>query len=188
MRFLKTEIPGLIEVHAEPRLDGRGRFVKTFVRGEFATMGLPTEFAEEFNSFSVNGVLRGMHFQLPPESQGKTVSCDHGSIIDVVLDIRIGSPTYGKSLVFELSAENGRALYIPEGLAHGFCVVVGDALVTYRTTKGYSPSCDSGVSWRSAGLSWPIENPILSRRDAELPRLKDFDSPFVYRGDEGLGK
>lgn len=182
MRFSETEIPGLIEILADPRPDDRGRFVKTFERTEYADAGLPARFAEEFYSFSRTGVVRGMHFQLPPAAQGKTVFCDHGAVFDVVLDLRVGSPSFGRTLAFELTAENGRGLFIPEGLAHGFCTPLGDALVSYRVTEPYSQDLDAGVRWDSAGIQWPISNPTISARDLQLPKLEVFQSPFTYQG------
>ncbi len=182
MRFAETAIPGLIELLAEVRVDARGRFVKTYERAEYAAAGLPVDFAEEFYSFSSSNVLRGLHFQLPPSAQGKTVFCEHGAIFDAVLDLRVGSPSHGRVEVFELTADNGRGLYIPEGLAHGFCVLGAEALVAYRTTTGYSPQHDAGVRWDSAGVVWPLSDPIVSERDAGLPALSEFANPFVFDG------
>lgn len=180
MRFLPTAIPGLVDILAEPRPDDRGRLVKTFVRAEYEAAGLPVDFAEGFYSYSREGVLRALHFQLPPSTQAKTVFCDHGAIFDAVLDLRVGSPWFGRALTFELSAENGRGLYIPEGLAHGFCVIGHEALVSYRTTTGYAPQSDAGIKWDSAGIDWPVSKPLVSPKDASLPRLEELSSPFVY--------
>ncbi|PKQ20011.1 MAG: dTDP-4-dehydrorhamnose 3,5-epimerase [Actinobacteria bacterium HGW-Actinobacteria-6] len=180
MRFARTEIPGLVEVITEPRLDGRGYFVKTFTRGDYGAAGLPVDFTEEFHSYSRAGVLRGLHFQRPPAAQGKLVFCEQGAIFDAVLDLRVGSPTYGTALSFELSGENGRGLYVPEGLAHGFCVLGDEALVAYKTTTEYSAEHDSGVHWDSAGIEWPVREPIVSGRDTLFAGLSDFSSPFTY--------
>ncbi|MGB4593273.1 MAG: dTDP-4-dehydrorhamnose 3,5-epimerase [Coriobacteriia bacterium] len=185
MRFVETTIPGLVELVAQPLPDNRGRFVKTFVRGEFSAAGLPGDFVEEFYSYSIAGVLRGLHFQLPPQAQAKTVFCEHGAIFDVVLDLRVGSPAYGTALTFELTGKNGRGLFIPEGLAHGFRVLGDGALVAYRTTTAYSPKYDAGVRWDSAGIAWPSGPSVISERDATLPAFSEFANPFVFDGGDG---
>lgn len=180
MEFVPTAIPGLVEIHARPIPDARGRFVKTFTAEEYAAVGLPSAFAEEFYSFSTRGVLRGLHFQNPPHAQGKTVFCEHGAIFDAVVDLRVGSPTYGVALTFDLTAEDGLGLYVPEGLAHGFCVTAGEGLVAYRTTGGYAPQADAGIRWDSAGIDWPLSSPLISEKDAGLPALDGYTSPFTF--------
>lgn len=180
MEFVLTAIPGLVEIHTRPIPDARGRFVKTFVAEEYAAAGLPSAFAEEFYSFSTRGVLRGLHFQNPPHAQGKTVFCEHGAIFDAILDLRAGSPAYGVALTFELTAENGLGLYVPPGLAHGFCVVGDAGLVAYRTTSGYAPQADAGIRWDSAGIDWPLASPLVSEKDAALLALDGFASPFAF--------
>jgi dTDP-4-dehydrorhamnose 3,5-epimerase len=173
-------MPGLVELHPHTSRDKRGHSVRTLERQTYIDLGLPVVFAEEMHTFSRREVLRGMHFQAPPVAQGKVVFCQHGTIFDVVLDLRRGSPTYGRTATFELDGERGNGLYVPEGLAHGFCVPGDGAVVSYRMTTGYSPENEGGVRWDSIGVAWPVADPVLSQRDGALPPLDAFDSPFVY--------
>ena len=173
-------IPGLYEIHPRILSDPRGRFVKTLHRDQFADLGLRSDFAEEYYSLSGPGVLRGLHFQVPPEEHVKLVYCIQGEVWDVVLDLRKGSPTYLQHAVFELSAKQGNMVYIPAGCAHGFCVPKGEAVLVYKVTSVYSPQHDHGVLWNSAGIPWPLANPQLSERDGLFPPLAEFDSPFTY--------
>jgi dTDP-4-dehydrorhamnose 3,5-epimerase len=121
-----------------------------------------------------------MHFQLPPHDHYKLVVCLAGGVLDVVLDLRRGSPAYGKFESFELTGRSPQLLLIPPGLAHGFCVTEAPATMYYKVTTAYSPAHDSGVRWNSIGFEWPVNDPLVSARDAALPALADFQSPFVY--------
>lgn len=176
----ETGIRGCYEV--QPRIfdDARGRFVKVFRRDAFTQLGLETGFVEEYYSHSNRGVIRGMHFQTPPSDHVKLVYCVHGEVQDVVLDLRKGSPTYGQSAAIKLSAQKGNFIYIPKGLAHGFCVTSDTATLVYKVSTVYDPHKDTGVLWNSFGADWPTSNPILSERDASFPILKEFVSPFDY--------
>lgn len=176
----ETGINGCFEV--QPRLfdDARGRFVKVFHKDEFTKLGLETEFAEEYYSHSTGGVIRGMHFQNPPSDHVKVVYCVHGEVQDVVLDLRKGSPTYGQSVAIRLSAQQGNFIYIPKGLAHGFCATSESAILVYKVSTVYDPKSDSGVLWNSFGYAWETSKPILSERDANFAPLNQFVSPFNY--------
>jgi dTDP-4-dehydrorhamnose 3,5-epimerase len=175
-----TAIPGLHVVHASCSTDERGAFTKTFIASEFTAAGLAKDFAEEYHTLTRGGVVRGMHFQVPPCDHEKMVFCLQGAIFDVVLDLRVGSPTYATSLSFRLSGADAVGLYIPSGCAHGFAVLSDQAITTYRTTTPYSPRHDAGVLWSSvAGVVWPLDAPIVSKRDARLPACADYSSPFT---------
>lgn len=178
--FVETVIPGCIELRPKVMEDARGRFVKVFHRGAFAEMGLATEYSEEYYSTSRRGVIRGLHFQLPPWAHAKLVYCVQGRVQDVALDLRAGSPSLGRHALVELSGEAGNMLYLPPGLAHGFCVLSDTATLVYKVTSVYSAAHDAGILWNSAGIPWAEANPILSERDRSHPSLADFASPFVY--------
>ncbi|MGI9860905.1 dTDP-4-dehydrorhamnose 3,5-epimerase [Moorella naiadis] len=177
----KTEIPGCYEIRPVIFKDERGIFVKTFHQEVFAKNQLATYFAEEYYSFSHHGVLRGLHFQMPPKDHIKLVYCVSGEVIDTVVDLRRGSPTYGKFQIFTLNAEKSNILYIPSGLAHGFYVISENAILVYKTTTVYSPEHDAGILWNSVGIPWPNEKPIISKRDSEFVAFEDFVTPFIYQ-------
>lgn len=173
-------IPGCFEVQPRAIDDERGRFVKVFHADAFAGLNLVTDFKEEYYSHSKKGVIRGLHFQTPPAGHEKLVYCTHGEVFDVVLDLRVGSPTFGQTATFMLSAERANYLYIPQGLAHGFCVTSESATLVYKVTSVYAPDSDHGVLWSSAPVDWPSANPIVSKRDAAFRAFYDFESPFIY--------
>ena len=165
----------------KPRVfeDNRGDFVKTFHDGLFRELGLEFRPMEEFFSTSHRGVLRGMHFQLPPHDLDKLVYCVRGRVLDVLLDLRKGSATYGQSASAELSRENHHQFYIPSGVAHGFLSLDADSVMVYKTSTVHSPAHDAGVRWDSFGYAWPqLENRILSPRDQNFPALAEFVTPF----------
>ncbi len=166
------------------RGDSRGTFVKTFHNETFSQHSLADRFTEEYFSISKQGVLRGLHFQLPPHDHAKLVCVLRGRIHDVVVDLRRGSPTYGKHASFEISADlDGYCmLYIPRGLAHGFFAREDQTIMLYHCTTVYAPDSDTGIRWDSAGIDWPLAGmtPILSERDRTFPGLAEFDSPFLY--------
>jgi len=175
-----TGLPGCLLLQPRVLEDARGRFVKTFHEGAFRALGLETGFVEQYYSHSHRGVVRGMHFQKPPAQHAKLVYCVHGQVFDVVLDLRRGSPTYGQARSFTLSASQGNALYIPAGMAHGFCATSELATLVYNVTSVYAPEHDEGVRWDSIGVQWPAANPLVSPRDAAFAALADFDSPFRH--------
>jgi dTDP-4-dehydrorhamnose 3,5-epimerase len=158
--------------------DRRGRFVKVFQKKEFLSRGWPSSFEEEYYSVSKKNVLRGLHFQLPPMDHEKIVYCPLGKVIDVVVDLRKKSDTFGQYQIFDLSAEKGNMIYIPKGFAHGFYTLSDEAIMMYKVTSLYSREHDSGILWSSLGIPWPTTSPILSERDQSFLRLADFDSPF----------
>jgi dTDP-4-dehydrorhamnose 3,5-epimerase len=160
--------------------DERGSFVKVFHRDTFTALGLVTDFPEEYYSLSRRGVIRGLHFQVPPAQHVKLVFCTQGWVQDVVVDLRAGSPTYRRHAAVELSAEAANLLYIPPGLAHGFCVLSGWATLVYKVSSQYSPEHDAGILWNSAGIDWTVDAPIISARDQAHPRLGDFKTPFCH--------
>ena len=174
------EITGCKEITPRIWCDHRGRFVKIFHRDEFAARGLATEFLEEVYSISSRGVLRGLHFQGPPQSQAKLVYCLEGVVLDAVVDLRVGSPTYGMNATCELSADRANGLYVPEGMAQGFLTTSERALVCYRSTSAYAPECEGALLWSSAGIAWPTDDPILSEKDRRATPLPDLRSPFGW--------
>lgn len=176
--MIATSIPGCVEIRPHVHEDDRGRFVKVWHRHMFADAGLYIEYAEEFYSVSRCGVIRGLHFQLPPMDQVKLVYCVSGRVQDAVLDLRRNSFTYGRFALVELSAQVGNMLYIPKGLAHGFCTLSETATMVYKVSSAYSPEHDCGVLWSSAGIPWSITDPILSDRDRAHPSFGAFVSPF----------
>lgn len=166
--------------------DARGWFTEVYNRDTFAGLGITCVFVQDNHSLSVPVfTLRGLHFQTPPRAQDKLVRCVRGRIFDVAVDLRGGSPTYGQWVGAELSADNGHQLFVPVGFAHGFLTLEPDCEVTYKCSELYAPAHDGGVRWDGAGIDWPIPGdvtPELSAKDATLPRLADFDSPFDYDG------
>ena len=174
-KFQRLEIPDVILVEPEVFDDERGFFMETYKYSEFCAFGIKEHFLQDNHSRSVKRVLRGLHYQNPPKAQGKLVRVVVGEIFDVGVDIRRGSPTYGKWVGEILSAENKRMLYIPPGFAHGFCVLSDVAEVLYKTTAEYAPECEAGIIWNDPeiGIRWPIEHPILSAKDAALPPLRE---------------
>lgn len=162
--------------------DHRGFFGETYSRSHYADMGIDAEFVQDNHSLShAVGTLRGLHFQGPPHAQGKLVRCGRGAIFDVAVDVRRGSPTYGKCEGYELTAENGHQLYVPVGFAHGFVTLEPDSEIVYKCTDYYAPETEGAVRWDSCGIDWPLSvDPILSDKDAIAPALADFDSPFIY--------
>ena len=173
-------IPGCREIRPKALIDARGQFVKIFHAETFEGLGVETNFPEQFYTTSKQGVIRGLHFQAPPMDQTKVVFCVSGSVLDVVVDLRVGSPTYGHHVRFQLDADKPCAIYIPSGLAHGFCVLGSSATLMYMVSRSYAPQCDDGIAWNSAGIQWPVSAPILSERDRGLMPLADYRSPFVY--------
>jgi dTDP-4-dehydrorhamnose 3,5-epimerase len=180
--FQKLAIPEVILIEPRAFEDDRGFFMETYKMPDFAAAGIKANFVQENQSRSVKGVLRGLHYQNPPYAQGKLVRALRGEVFDVAVDIRRGSPTWGKWVGVILSEENKRNLYVPEGFAHGFCVLSEVAEVLYKTTNIYSAESEAGIVWndRDLRIEWPIKKPILSEKDSKLPGLKDADIKFHY--------
>ncbi|SNZ06190.1 dTDP-4-dehydrorhamnose 3,5-epimerase/CDP-3, 6-dideoxy-D-glycero-D-glycero-4-hexulose-5-epimerase [Persephonella hydrogeniphila] len=180
MKIIEKSLNGIVIIKSNVFKDNRGVFIKTYHKEFFEKNNLDSEFRESFFSVSKKNVIRGMHFQTPPDEHAKLVYCAYGKILDVVVDIRKNSPTYGQFYSIELTQDNGKIIYIPKGFAHGFKSLTDNSVVIYLTTKEYSPKNDSGIRWDSFGFDWEIENPIISNRDKDFLPLSKFDSPFIY--------
>jgi dTDP-4-dehydrorhamnose 3,5-epimerase len=179
-QFKRLEIPEVILVTARHFADHRGFNLESYKQSEFIENGIPWSFVQDNRSHSTQRVLRGLHYQLQPGAQGKLVTALSGEIFDVAVDIRQGSPTYGQWVGATLSADRFNMLYVPVGFAHGFCVLSEQADVLYKLTDEYAAQLERGVRWDDPdiGVNWPIANPVISERDAQLPRLRDADNNF----------
>lgn len=187
MTIIKTGIEGLLVLEPRVFVDARGYFFESYSKREFDKEVGQVEFVQDNESCSSYGVIRGLHFQRPPYCQAKLVRCVKGRVLDVAVDIRKGSPTYGKHVAVELSEENHRQFYIPHGFAHGFSVLSDVAVFQYKCDNYYHPEADGGISIldESLGIDWQIDptNAILSEKDKHHCMLKDFDSPFEFGKD-----
>ena len=178
MRITEADLKGVHVIETLLSIDERGVLCKTFSECAFHQAGLSPLFKEFLYTFTRQNTIRGMHFQLPPYEQDKLVFAIKGSVIDVVLDLRKESDSYGMWYAIELSEKNARALYVPYGFAHGFLSVGEENIVGYLITTVYSEDHDAGVRWDSFGYSWQCDSPILSNKDRNLQRFEEFDSPF----------
>tara|TARA_B100000315_G_C14551027_1_gene575828 strand:+ start:1250 stop:1789 length:540 start_codon:yes stop_codon:yes gene_type:complete len=178
LKPIETSLKGCYLINSTIHQDKRGSFVKTFHEDTFYDEGLETHFAEEYFSVSTQGVLRGMHFQIPPHDHSKLVYCVYGKVFDAVVDLRVSSSTYGKYDTTELDSETINVLYIPAGLAHGFYTISERAIMIYKVATMYSPEYDTGILWNSLEIPWPNENPIISDRDSQFIEFDQFKSPF----------
>ncbi len=184
MEVIKTDIEGLVILEPKVFKDSRGYFFESFSQREFEEKVRKVNFVQDNESMSTYGVMRGLHFQRPPYSQSKLVRCVKGKVLDVAVDIRRGSPTYGQHVAVELSEDNHRQFFIPRGFAHGFVVLSETAKFQYKCDNFYTPEADGGISIKdeSLGIDWgiSIEDAVLSEKDLKHLCLKDFDSPFDY--------
>ena len=173
--FKKLEIPEVILVSPKVISDERGFFLETYKKTEFIKGGINCDFVQDNQSFSSNNVLRGLHFQKSPKAQGKLVQCLSGKIFDVAVDIRPNSSYFRKWVCAELSAENKNMLYIPEGFAHGFVTLSETSKIGYKCSDEYSPEHNAGIIWNDSqiNINWPVESPLLSDKDKELPLLRN---------------
>lgn len=187
MEIKKTDIEGVLIIEPKVFKDARGYFFESFSQREFdekagQILGQTVRFVQDNESMSTYGVMRGLHFQRPPFTQAKLVRCVRGRVLDVAVDIRQGSPTYGRHVACELTEDNHRQFFIPKGFAHGFAVLSDTAVFQYKCDEFYHPEADGGISILddSLGIDWmiPIHNAILSEKDTKHPLLKDFVSPF----------
>lgn len=184
MNVINTDLDGVVII--EPKIfgDARGYFFESFSQREFDEKVRKVRFVQDNESMSRYGVMRGLHFQRPPFTQSKLVRCVTGKVLDVAVDIRKGSPTYGRHVAVELSEDNHRQLFIPRGFAHGFVVLSEMALFQYKCDNFYAPQADGGISImdESLGIDWmiPSDKTLLSEKDTMHQCLKDFDSPFAY--------
>ena len=193
MSAVATELPEVVVVTPRVVRDERGQFFESWSAERYASWGLPERFVQDNVSYSTGGVVRGLHLQFP-HGQGKLISVLRGEIFDVAVDVRRGSPTFGRWCAERLSADNARQLWVPEGFAHGFMVVGDEALVTYKVTAPYNPATELTIAWDDPylGIPWPIDAaPRLSPRDAAAPRLRDVPAerlpPYAVRADRGVG-
>ncbi|MCO6416342.1 dTDP-4-dehydrorhamnose 3,5-epimerase [Siccirubricoccus sp. KC 17139] len=180
-------LPGPVLIIPRRFGDHRGFFLETYSSRDFAALGIPDLFVQDNHSLSAQpGTIRGMHFQLPPHPQAKLVRVLRGAILDIAVDIRRGSPTFGQHVAAELSADNAQQLYVPVGFAHGFCTLQPDTEVAYKVTDLYAPDCDRGIAWDDPDLAlpWPFgpDAVQLSDKDRRAPRLRDLPPAFEYQG------
>ena len=184
MEVIKTELEGVVIIEPKIFRDARGYFFESFSQKEFEEKVRKIAFVQDNESMSSYGVMRGLHFQLPPFTQSKLVRCVKGKVLDVAVDIRKGSPTFGKHVSVELSEDNHRQFFVPRGFAHGFAVLSETAVFQYKCDNFYTPQADGGISILddSLGIDWklPTDKVILSEKDTKHLLLKDFDSPFKY--------
>ena len=184
-RFTRLEIPEILLIEPKIFRDDRGFFAETYKYSDFAEAGIRGNFIQDNYSYSVRGVLRGLHYQKNPHAQGKLVHCMEGRIFDVAVDIRKGSRTFGRWVCAELSGEDNLMLYVPPAFAHGFVVLSESARVIYKCSEEYSPEDDRGIIWNDPdiGIRWPVKNPVLSVKDMKHPLLKDADNNFKYESE-----
>ena len=184
MNVIETKIPGVVII--EPRLfpDARGYFFESFSKREFEEKVGKIDFVQDNESKSSYGVLRGLHFQKPPYAQSKLVRVVKGAVLDVAVDIRKGSPTFGQHVAVELTEDNHRQFFIPRGFAHGFAVLTDEVIFQYKCDNFYAPASEGAIAWDDPdlGIDWrvPAEQVILSEKDKKHPRLKEIESPFSY--------
>ena len=184
MEVTKTHIDGLLIIEPKVFKDSRGYFFESFSQRDFEAQVKTVNFVQDNESMSSYGVMRGLHFQRPPFTQSKLVRCVRGAVLDVAVDIRKGSPTYGQHVAVELTEDNHRQFFISKGFAHGFAVLSPTAVFQYKCDEFYHPEADDGISILddSLGIDWriPIDKAILSEKDTRHALLRDFDSPFTY--------
>lgn len=183
-RFLETELPGVTLVEPRVHRDGRGFFLESYHAAKYREGGIDASFVQDNHSYSARGTLRGLHGQ-SPHAQGKLVHVIEGEIFDVAVDVRRGSPAYGRFLTVVLSSENHLQIYVPPGLVHGFVVTSEVAQVEYKCTDFYQPECEFSIAWNDPALDipWPVEKPILSARDAAAPTLAEVQDRLIdYAG------
>lgn len=184
MEVIKTDIEGPLIIEPKVFGDARGYFFESFSQREFDAKVGELRFVQDNESCSRRGVMRGLHFQMPPFTQAKLLRCVRGAVLDVAVDIRRGSPTYGRHVAVELTEDNHRQFFVPKGFAHGFSVLSEVAVFQYKCDEFYHPEADAGISIldESLGIDWriPLEEAVLSEKDTRHPLLSGFESPFVY--------
>lgn len=181
-RFERLDIADVVLVRATASEDDRGFFKETYKRSEFAAGGISWSFVQDNFSHSIRGVVRGLHYQIPPKAQAKLVTVVSGEIYDVAVDIRVGSPTYGRWVGVQLAAQDHCHISIPSGFAHGFQVLSQEADVVYKVSEEYVPELDRGIAWDDPrlGIAWPMKQARVSLKDSRLPALAEAENPFVY--------
>ena len=177
---LKTPIEGCFHLKSSVFSDERGTFTKVYSEKNLRELNISTKFVEHYYSRSNFGVVRGLHFQSPPLDHDKLVYCVEGEVLDVIVDLRRGSPSYRQVASLRLISGSGSSVFIPSGMAHGFCVLSHAATLVYSVSSLHSPAHEGGVRWDSVKIEWPIKQPTVSSRDRNLPQLHNFHSPFIY--------
>ena len=184
MEVIKTALDGVVIIEPKVFADSRGYFFESFSQREFEEKVRKINFVQDNESMSSYGVMRGLHFQRPPFTQSKLVRCVKGKVLDVAVDIRKGSPTYGQHVAVELTEDNHRQLFIPHGFAHGFVVLSEEAIFQYKCDNFYAPQSEGGIAWNDPALQidWriPSDKIILSEKDTKHPLLEDYQTDFVY--------
>lgn len=182
MKIIKTPIPGLLEIEPAIFGDDRGYFYESYNKDAFYQVGITADFVQDNQSLSSKGVLRGLHFQNPPHVQGKLVRVISGAVLDVALDIRVGSPTYGQHYSVELTGENKKMFWIPPGFAHGFLTLENDTIFAYKCTALYNKASEGAVLWNDPQLNinWNIDAPLVSAKDQEAPAFNTLKSQFQF--------
>lgn len=185
MQIDTTALDGVLILTPARHGDARGFFSESWNRARLAEAGITAEFVQDNHSLSAAiGTVRGLHYQTPPHAQGKLVRCGRGAFLDVAVDIRRGSPSYGQWVAEELSSDNGRQLWIPPGFAHGFVTLTADTEILYKCTAYYAPDCDRAIAFDDPdlGINWGVTrgNAVLSAKDAAAPLLQDADNPFIW--------
>lgn len=182
MEIRPLRLSGTYEILLSPRGDERGYFMRAYDADSFRAGGLVTEWVQENQAFSSRkGVVRGLHFQKPPFGETKLVRVVRGAVLDVFVDLRRGSKSYGQWDSLELTSQDHKALYIPRGFAHGYCTMSDESLVLYKVDSGYTPDAEGGIRWNDPdlGIPWPVENPLISLKDSRWPVIRQFVTPFV---------
>lgn len=181
MEVRETALPGVLVLKPQRHGDDRGFFCESWNRARLREAGLDVDFVQDNMSMSTEvGTLRGLHYQSPPHAQAKLVSCLRGSLLDAVVDVRRGSPTYGQHLTIELSFDNGLQLFVPAGFLHGFVTRAPKTIIFYKVDNHYNAAADGAVRWDSCGIDWRLTgDPVLSPKDSAAPALADFESPFT---------
>lgn len=187
INVIQTEIPAVVIIEPQVFGDSRGYFFESWSQKDFDELIMPVKFVQDNESMSTYGVMRGLHFQRPPFTQSKLVRCVKGAVLDVAVDIRKGSPTYGQHVAVELTENNHRQFFVPRGFAHGFAVLSEIAVFQYKCDNFYAPQADGGINIldESLGIDWriPTDKAVLSEKDTKHECLKDFDSPFSITED-----
>ena len=183
MKFLETQLDGPVIIEVEAHQDERGLFARTFCANEFKAHGLPEAFVQGNTSFNAKkGTLRGMHYQSEPSRESKLVRCTAGALLDVIVDLRPDSSTFLQHFGVELTSDNRKALFVPVGFAHGFCVISETAEICYQCSAEYAPESESGIIWNdpSINIDWPITSPIITDQDKAMGSLDESDNNFTY--------
>jgi len=187
MDIRSLDLPGVVSLRPRQFLDARGSFAETYNEKSFCAVGITARFVQDNQSFSAKrGTIRGLHFQLPPAAQTKLVRVLQGSVYDVAVDLRAGSPAYGRWVGETLTAAGGEQMFVPRGFAHAFCTLEANTVVAYKVDDFYAPASDSGLIWNdpTLAITWPVaaDEVVLSDKDLRLGRFADFVSPFKYEG------